>query len=134
MTVAGQAVELRSSPSGPLTFAVRDVFPPGVPEGLVAVPAFGDGRRPAIDLSWSAVMEQEEKPRLAGYAVYRREADVAGGGTWRRLGAGLVSAAAYRDGDVVAGQRYAYRVTATSTAGNESAPSGEAVETAPMVQ
>jgi hypothetical protein len=133
MTVEGKAVEVRGVPSGPLTFAVRDVFPPRVPAGLVAVPAFGEGGRAAIDLSWDVVVEQEEKPRLAGYAVYRRDADVAGGGgAWRRLGSGLVSAAAYRDADVVAGQRYAYRVTATSTAGNESAPSGEAVETAPQ--
>jgi len=39
--------------------------------------------------------------------------------------------AAYRDLSVVAGHRYAYRVTAVSEAGNESGPSGEVVEIAP---
>jgi hypothetical protein len=134
MTVGGQAVELRSVPSEPLTFAVRDVFPPRAPSGLVAVPAYDEAQRPAIDLSWDPVMDQDLKPRVAGYAVYRRDGDVASGGGWRRLGVGLVSAAAYRDGDVVSGRRYAYRVTAMSTAGNESAPSGEAEETAPQVR
>jgi hypothetical protein len=128
-TVAGQAVELRGVVSGALTLVVRDEFPPRVPEGLIAVPAFATGQRPAIDLSWDAVVEQDEKPRLAGYAVYRREGDA-----WRRIGSGLVGAAAYRDMDVVAGRRYAYRVTAMSTAGKESAASGEAEETAPQVQ
>ena len=131
-TVDGKAMELRSEPSAALTFAVKDVFPPRVPVGLVAVPGFGDGGRAVIDLSWDAVVEDEEKPRVAGYTVYRRDAGDAGA-AWVKI-SGLVSAAAYRDADVVSGRRYAYRVTATSTAGVESAAGGEAEETAPMVQ
>jgi hypothetical protein len=134
--VAGQAVELRGETSPSLTFTVRDVFPPRVPGGLVAVPAFaGDSaQRPAIDLSWDAVLDQNVKPRLAGYNVYRRKQDGAGSESWSLLTQGLVTAAAYRDADVKAGQRYVYRVTAVSTTGHESAASGEAVETAPQVQ
>jgi stage V sporulation protein SpoVS len=99
--------------------------------GLVAVPGFADAsdgtRRPAIDLSW----EPDSEPLLAGYRVYRRELDGTTPEVWRTLGAELVTVPAYRDLSVVAGQRYAYRVTAVSGAGNESGPSAEAVETAP---
>jgi len=127
----GHPVRLQSEPSPTLTFAVRDAFPPVPPEGLVAVPGFGVGQagQPAIDLSWEPVLDQNVKTKVAGYKVYRREDS---GGEWRLLGS--VTATAYRDGTVVAGRRYTYRVTAVSTAGNESVPSGEAGETAPQVQ
>jgi hypothetical protein len=133
-TLAGQTVELRGVESGPLMFVVRDVFPPPVPGGLVSVPGFaGVGtERPTIDLAWEPAMEQDLKPRLAGYRVYRQNRDGAGGGGWRLLTPTLVGVAAYRDADVAAGQRYAYRVTAVSTAGKESGPSGAAEETAPQ--
>ena len=69
--------------------------------------------------------------RLAGYRVYRRELDGTTPEVWRTLGAELVTVPAYRDLSVGAGQRYAYRVTAVSGAGNESGPSAEVMETAP---
>lgn len=128
--VGGQALELRSIPTAALTFAVRDEFPPDVPSGLVAVPGLAgevDAQKPTIDLSW----EPNVDARVAGYWVYRREMGANNSGVWARLGSQLVTTAAYRDPTVGAGQRYAYRVTAVSTAGNESAPSIEAVETAP---
>jgi fibronectin type 3 domain-containing protein len=43
----------------------------------------------------------------------------------------VVRVAAFRDVTVAFGQRYTYRVTAVSDAGNESAASGEVTETAP---
>ncbi|HEY5054643.1 MAG TPA: hypothetical protein VII58_00695, partial [Acidobacteriaceae bacterium] len=63
----------------------------------------------------------------AGYRVYRQdEASV-----WRLVsGAQMVAMAAYRDTDVIAGRRYAYRVTAVGLNGQESARSTEAAETA----
>jgi hypothetical protein len=126
LELGGQRVELRSVASAALTLAVRDVFPPAVPAGLVAAPGFeGSPPQPAIDLSWEPDMDAQ----LAGYRVYRREAE--GAGAWQRIGPELVTEPAYHDAAVVAGQRYAYRVTAVSTAGNESAPGVEAVETAP---
>jgi hypothetical protein len=121
----GQTLELRSTPSSVVTVAVKDEFPPEPPAGLVTVPGFageGEKQAPTIDLSWEPDME----PRLAGYRVYRREAD----GAWARLGDGLVRVAAYRDLNVVAGTRYTYRVTAVSDAGLESGPSLEVTETA----
>jgi hypothetical protein len=117
----GQTLEARSIPSAELQFAVRDVFPPSVPQGLVAVPAMA-GATPAIELAWDADVE----PRVAGYRVYRRE----DGSDWKRIGPDLVTEAAYSDSAVTAGRKYWYRVTAVSTAGNESAPSGDASETA----
>ena len=139
--LGGQALELRSAPSAAVTVPVRDVFPPEVPAGLVAVPGFfypsdqrspgtpgfageAAAQHPAIDLSW----EPDVEPRVAGYRVYRREDS---SGAWQLLTPDLVGVAAYRDATVVAAHTYTYRVTAVSTAGNESAPSPEAVETAP---
>jgi hypothetical protein len=127
MASNNQMLELRSAPTAAVTVAVRDVFPPEVPAGLVAVPGFageGEVRKPAIDLSWDPDVE----PRVSGYRVYRREGDSA---AWQRLTAELVPSAAYRDAAVVAGHTYTYRVTAVSDAGNESAPSAEVTETAP---
>jgi hypothetical protein len=139
VVVDGQTLEVRSLPSAAVTVVVRDVFPPEAPAGLVAAPAgAGEGvenptsqnrdvGHPAIDLSWEPNME----PRMAGYRVYRRDLDGGAPNAWVRLGSELVPAAAYRDLSVVAAHRYAYRVTAVSEAGNESAPSSEVVETAP---
>ena len=128
--LGGRALELRSVPTAELTFAVRDEFPPDVPSGLVAVPGLageGEAQKPTIDLSW----ESNVDARVAGYRVYRREMGANNSGEWARLGSQLVTTAAYRDLTVVAGHRYSYRVTAVSTSGNESVPSGEAVESAP---
>lgn len=126
VTVGGQTLEVRSAPSAAVTVAVNDVFPPSVPTGLVAVPALageGEARKAAIDLSWEPDMER----RVAGYRVYRRDA----AGSWVRVGPEVVTVAAFRDATVAAGQSYAYRVTAVSDTGNESAASGEVMETAP---
>jgi len=143
--LGGQKLELRSVPSAEVTVEMKDVFPPEAPAGLVAVPGFvgepsagqsaelaGERAAPpiqklAIDLSWEPDMEL----RVAGYRVYRRDLNGDAASVWLRLGSELVPVAAYRDLSVVAGHRYAYRVTAVSEAGNESAPSGEVVEIAP---
>ena len=125
--VGGQKLELRSTPSAAVTVPVRDVFPPEVPAGLVAVPAFAgesESHHPAMDLSW----EPDIEPRVAGYRVYRREGE---SGAWQRLAGDLVSVPAYRDAAVAAGHTYTYRVSAVSGAGNESAPGAEVTETAP---
>jgi hypothetical protein len=143
--VGGQTLELRSATSAAATVEVRDVFPPEAPAGLVAAPGFvypsdqrspgapgfaGEGEAgkpaiaPAIDLSW----DPNPEPRVAGYRVYRRDGD---SGPWRPIAADLVLTPAYRDAAVVAGHAYSYRITAVSTAGNESAPSAEVTESAP---
>ena len=50
------------------------------------------------------------------------------------LTARSVPTAACRDTTVIPGHTYAYRISAVSTAGNESAPSPEVTETAPQAQ
>jgi len=131
VALGAQMFELRSPPSASVTVPVRDDFPPDAPVGLVAAPALAGPddaiRKPAIDLSWEPDME----PQLAGYRVYRRELDGTTPDVWRPLGAKAVAVPAYRDLSVVAGQRYAYRVTAVDSAAKESPPSGEVNETAP---
>jgi hypothetical protein len=151
--LAGQRLEIRSVDSAEVVVERKDAFAPEAPLGLVAVPGLADqtavavpgqeaGQQPehgstsstaapaivpAIDLSW----EPDLEPRVAGYCVYRREMNGTGVGVWRRLDPEPVPTAAYRDLAVEARHRYAYRVTAVDAAGNESAPSGEVVETAP---
>jgi fibronectin type 3 domain-containing protein len=116
---------------------VRDVFPPDAPLGLVAVPELAStGAGPgvtSIDLSW----DPNPEPRIAGYRVYRRDVESgasdsnAAPDAWHSLSPDLVRVPSYRDSTVAAGKRYAYRVTAVSESGNESAPSAPATETAP---
>lgn len=135
ITVAGNqplnpALELRSAPTPAVEVAVKDTFPPDMPTDLVASPAFatgGNAQQPAIDLSW----EPDVEPRVAGYRVYRREGDA---GAWQLLTRTPVPSAAWRDTTVIPGHTYAYRISAVSTAGNESAPSPAVTETAPQAQ
>lgn len=119
----GQSLEIRSEPSAPVQVAVKAVFPPDTPTGLVAAPAYSPAGKPSIDLSWEPNVELH----IAGYKVYRRQADA----PWRLLTPSPVTVAAYTDTDVTAGQRYTYRVGTVNDAGMESAPSAETSETAP---
>ncbi|HXO41862.1 MAG TPA: hypothetical protein VN999_10455 [Thermoanaerobaculia bacterium] len=89
-----------------------DVYPPPVPEELVAVAEAGRAR-----LVW----RQSEAPDLAGYIVYRKGAT----GDFVRLTAKPIAATNYVDTAVVSGQAYDYRVTAIDQIGNESAHSAE---------
>ena len=121
VTVSGHALELRGLPSAPARFTFRDVFPPQAPVGLVAIPGEGFGAPLAIDLSWEPNAETD----LLGYNLYRRT----GQGEFRRINADPVSASAYRDLKIAAGQSYTYRVTALDQRGNESGPGTEVHET-----
>jgi hypothetical protein len=127
VSLGGHALELRSNVSLPVTVAMRDIFPPHAPSGLEAVPGGATAADRSIDLSWTPNTEDD----LAGYIVYRQEIDSKGvaAGTVTRLNATLVVGPAYRDLTAIAGRRYAYRVTAIDTAGNESAPSADVQET-----
>jgi hypothetical protein len=127
VTLSGHLVELRSFPSPAVTVTMRNTFPPRPPTGLEAVPGGATASDRSIDLSWTPNTDHD----LAGYIVYRQEIDSKGvaAGTAARLNATPVVGPAYRDQTAMAGRRYAYRVTAVDTAGNESAPSDAVQET-----
>jgi outer membrane biosynthesis protein TonB len=121
VSLSGHALELRGPASSPVTLLMRNTFPPRAPSGLEAVPGGATAADRSIDLSWTPNTD----PDLAGYIVYRQEIDTNGvaAATATRLNPTPVVGPAYRDQTAVAGRRYAYRVTAIDTAGNESAPS-----------
>ena len=112
--------------SPPVTVVMRDIFPPHAPSGLEAVPGGATAADRSIDLSWIPDVDAD----LAGYFVYRQDIDSKGvvAGTVTRLNLTPVVGPAYRDQTAMAGRRYAYRVTAVDTAGNESAPSDDVQE------
>jgi hypothetical protein len=127
VSLGGHTLELRSAVSQPVTIAMRDTFPPHTPSSLEAVPGGATAADRSIDLSWTPDTDAD----LAGYFVYRQEVDPKGvvTGTVTRLNTTPVVGPAYRDQTALAGHRYAYRVTAVDTAGNESAPSADVQET-----
>lgn len=122
---SGKTLELDGAFSEPVQVEVKDVFPPAVPTGLVAVATVGEnGTGPAIDLSWQPVTDTD----VAGYVVYRRE----GGGDWVRVSSSTpMVQPAFHDGQVKAGSMYQYAVSAVDKTGHESAKSAEAQETVP---
>jgi fibronectin type 3 domain-containing protein len=127
VSLDGHTLESRSSVSLPATVAMRDTFPPHAPSGLEAVPGGATAADRSIDLSWTPDTDAD----LAGYFVYRQEVDPKDvvTGTVTRLNTTPVVGPAYRDQTALPGRRYAYRVTAVDTTGNESAPSPDVQET-----
>jgi len=93
-----------SETSTPITFAPADHFAPAVPAGLTAIPSVR-----SVELVWERNTEKD----LASYSVYRDGMKIAGG----------LTAPAYSDAEARAGATYQYQITATDTAGNESAKS-----------
>jgi len=112
----GNPVESSDSVSAIVT--PQDVYPPSVPQGLVAAVIVGDPtkQQSEVDVSWSINPETD----LAGYRVYRSEQQETRG---ELITPDLLLSPAYRDTSVQAGHRYWYRVAAVDRAGNESAPS-----------
>ena len=115
--IAADGKVVESSDSAPAVITPKDIYPPGVPAGLVAAVIAGEsGRAAEVDVSWSISPETD----LAGYRVYRSEQQETKG---ELATPDVLLSPAYRDTSVRAGQRYWYRVTAVDRAGNESAPS-----------
>ena len=117
-----QEIEVAGPQSPPVRVETKDLFPPGVPQELVAV---ADEGSKAIDLSWSP----DSEPDLSGYIVYRRNAAASSGEVQRISGGALLTTATYHDVQISVGTKYAYSVSAVDQAGNESARSAEAEET-----
>jgi fibronectin type 3 domain-containing protein len=104
----------------------HDVFPPSVPAGLQAAYS-GEGQKPFIDLIWAPVTNAD----LAGYNVYRSEANGAAGEKTARLNSELVKSPSYRDFAVASGKTYTYTVSAVDVRGNESQRSEPTSEPVP---
>jgi hypothetical protein len=92
----------------------RDTFPPGAPENLLVILVEKQGAEPAhLELSWAINPETD----VTGYNVYRSDQANSPG---NRLNTELLRTPAFRDMNVLPGQRYFYSVTAVDHAGNES--------------
>jgi predicted phage tail protein len=104
-------------PSGDSTTAEvtpQDVFPPPVPQNLIAVAGVG-----RVDLTWDASVADD----LQGYIVYRSRES---GRDYQRRNSKLLVAQTFAEvSDVEAGTRYYYVVTAVDKEGNESPFSAE---------
>ena len=113
VTAVGRREPLVESAIGAVDEVVyTDRFPPPVPSDLVALAEAG-----RVRLIWRS----SEAEDLAGYLVYRRDAD----GEFRRITEPPVATTEHIDTGVASGATYFYRVTAVDQAGNESAPGGE---------
>ncbi len=120
-TLSGKTVEVQGTGSDPIEVATTDVFPPAVPQGLVAV---SDSAAGAIDLSWSPDSDSD----LAAYHVYRR--DVHQNNPSQRI-ASVGLETSYRDTTTQPEHTYAYSLSAVDQTGNESQHSAEVEETLP---
>jgi hypothetical protein len=77
-----------------------------------------------VSLTWTASVSSN----VAGYNVYRGSIS---GGPYTKINTALVTATAYTDSTVQAGQTYYYVCTSVDTSNNESADSTPAVATIP---
>jgi hypothetical protein len=121
LDLSGRSVEVQGLPSEAIEVTTTDVFPPAVPQGLVAV---ADSAVGAIDLSWTPDSDSD----LAAYRVYRR--DVQGSLPAQRI-ASVGVETSFRDTAVQPEHAYAYSVSAVDQSGNESKRSPEVEETLP---
>jgi hypothetical protein len=119
--LSGRSVEVQGLPSEAIEVTTTDVFPPAVPQRLVAV---ADSAAGAIDLSWTPDSDSD----LAAYHVYRR--DIQGSLPAQRV-ASVGVETSFRDTAVQPEHAYAYSVAAVDQSGNESTRSPEVEETLP---
>jgi hypothetical protein len=108
--------EMEGETSAPLDVTAHDVFPPAVPEGLLALVG-RDADKKFVDLTWAPNVEKD----LEGYNVYRREAGVA----IARIHTGRNTMLSFQDTDVAAGHTYFYSLSSVDVKGNESPKSSE---------
>ncbi len=124
--LSDREVQVEGDDSAPVRVVAHDVFPPAVPAGLQAAYS-GEGQKPFVDLIWAPVTNSD----LAGYNVYRSEANGAAEKMAVKLNSELVKTPSYRDSAVGSGKTYSYSVSAVDVRGNESQRSEEASEAVP---
>ena len=119
LALGGHSVEMQGPPSDAVVISTTDIFPPAVPQGLVAV---ADAAAGAIDLSWSPDSDSD----LAAYQVYRRDIHT---DLPPQLISSVGTETSFRDTGAQPGHAYAYSVSAIDQTGNPSARSPEVEET-----
>ena len=119
-------VQVEGDDTPPARVIAHDIFPPSVPAGLQAAYS-GEGQKPFIDLIWAPVTNAD----LAGYNVFRSEANGGAGEKMVKLNSELVKSPSYRDFAVTSGKTYTYSVSAVDVRGNESQRSEPTSETVP---
>ena len=108
--------EIEGEESAPIEVTTHDIFPPAVPERLLATVSHVP-RSKFVDLLWAPNTEKD----LAGYNVYRREE----GGRMERINSAPIRMLSFQDTKVAAGKTYWYCVSAVDLRSNESAKSQE---------
>ena len=101
---------IRQDVASMIAGSATDTAPPAAPAGLTATAG-----KQSVALDWADNTESD----LAGYRVYRRNAD----GTWPSSPLATVSASAFTNAGLKAGTTYTYRVTAYDRSGNQGQPS-----------
>jgi hypothetical protein len=105
-----------------LEVIAHDVFPPAVPESLLALVGRIPGKK-FVDLTWAPNVKKD----LATYNIYRREV----GTDLVRIHTGPSALLSFQDNDVTGGHTYFYCVSAVGANGNESAKSSEVAASVP---
>jgi hypothetical protein len=108
--------EIEGDPSTPIEVTTHDVFPPAVPERLLALPTQTHGKK-FVDLLWAPNPEKD----ISSYNVYRREEH----GQAARINSVPMGVLSFQDTDVAAAHTYFYSISAVNKHGNESARSQE---------
>lgn len=107
--------EIEGDESAPVEVVTHDVFPPAMPEGLLAVVTRG---KKFVDLLWAPNAEKD----ISQYNVYRREQN----GEAVRINSVPANVLSFQDNDVTAAHTYFYSIAAVNKHRNESAKSKEA--------
>jgi hypothetical protein len=114
VTLGGRTLMMQGEESAPVSFTLRQTYPPPTPTGLTAE-AYAKDAEYAVDLIWQPVDEAGLVTKLAGYNVYRTT-----DGTKTKLNATPVPVPAFHDGAAKSSTAYTYSVTAVDVQGNES--------------
>ena len=114
--------EVEGEDSPEVEVLTHDVFPPAVPENVLAVVSEIPDKK-YVDLVWSPNMEKD----LAGYNIYRRQE----GGQLAKIGTASPAMLSFHDANVIKGGKYFYAISAFDRNGNESAKSQETTEVLP---
>jgi hypothetical protein len=108
--------EIEGDDSAPLEVITHDIFPPAVPEGLLAIVSHSP-EKISVDLLWAPNIEKD----ISAYNVYRREENR----QLARINSVPISAISFQDVNVLAGHQYLYSISAVDVRGNESGRSPE---------